>query len=92
MDNFSRDLHRLTLSKAFTALMDSTGITQVVSKPTHLHSHTLDSVLTRGIKICDFIVHPHNQGRSKLFKSEGDGCDFFINNRNNGYNDRGVRH
>ncbi|XP_062338955.1 uncharacterized protein LOC134037569 [Osmerus eperlanus] len=48
------------LSKAFTALMYSTGLTQVVSKPTHLHSHTLDLVLMRGIKISDVIVHPHN--------------------------------
>ena len=27
------------LSKAFTALMYSTGLTQVVSKPTHLYSY-----------------------------------------------------
>lgn len=40
----------------------------------------------------DLTTSSTGQGRSKLFKSEGDGCDLFINNRNDGYNDRGVQH
>lgn len=35
--------------------IDFKGFTQVVSKPTHLHSLTLDLVLTREIVITDFL-------------------------------------
>ncbi len=31
------------------------------------------------------------QGRSKLFKSAGDGCGLFVNNKNDQYNDRRVQ-
>ncbi len=32
-----------------------------------------------------------DQGRSKLFKSAGDGCGLFVNNKNDQYNDRRVQ-
>ncbi len=31
------------------------------------------------------------QWRSKLFKSAGDGCGLFVNNKNDEYNDRRVQ-
>ncbi len=31
------------------------------------------------------------QGCSKLFKSAGDGCGLFVNNKNDEYNDRRVQ-
>ncbi len=31
------------------------------------------------------------QGRSKLFKSAGDGCSLFVNNKKDEFNDRRVQ-
>ena len=52
------------LQNAFGAIIDSAGFVQHVSGPTHLHSHTLDPVLSHGINAVDFNVFPYNPGLS----------------------------
>ncbi len=37
------------------------------------------------------IVDGGGQGCSKLFKSAGNGCGLFVNNKNDEYNDRRVQ-
>ncbi len=36
-------------------------------------------------------VDTDRQGRSKLFKSAGDGCSLFVNNKKDEFNDRRVQ-
>ncbi len=56
----------LVLNLIFISLLDSTGFFQSVHKPTHCFNHTLDLVLTYGIKIEYLIVFAQNP---LLFKS-----------------------
>ncbi len=39
------------LSKAFLALIDTSGFTQFVHEPTHSSGNTLDLILSRGIEV-----------------------------------------
>ena len=45
------------LQKAFGAIIDSVGLVQHVSSPTHGHSHTLALVLSRGINVVEVFLH-----------------------------------
>ena len=49
-----------SLSKAFADLLDGIGFIQSVNKPTHVHNHTLDLVLSYGIQIQMVDVIPQN--------------------------------
>ena len=49
-----------SLNKAFADLLDGIGFTQSVNKPTHVHNHTLDLVLSYGIQINMIDVVPQN--------------------------------
>ncbi len=44
----------------------------------------------RIFRIADIIGYIE-QGRSKLFKSAGDGCSLFVNNKKDEFNDRRVQ-
>ena len=48
------------LAKLFLALTENMGFTQIVDKPTHVHKHTLDLVLTYGLEISDLKILPQN--------------------------------
>ncbi len=43
------------------------------------------------VSVARVSVRSVSQGRSKLFKSAGDGCGLFVNNKNDQYNDRRVQ-
>ena len=49
-----------SLSVAFISILDSIGFSQCVHQPTHCCNHTLDLVLSYGVKIENLIVLPRN--------------------------------
>ena len=65
--NIHVDVENDSLSTAFLSLLDSTGFSQMVNKPTHLHNHTLDLVLTYGIEVEHLVVLPQNPVLSDHF-------------------------
>ncbi len=48
---------------------------------------SLPGFLNLSLNVCS----PCQQGRSKLFKSAGDGCSLFVNNKKDEFNDRRVQ-
>ena len=47
--NIHVDKKNDSLSAAFSSIIDSTGYSQAITVPTHVHGHTLDLILTYGI-------------------------------------------
>ena len=58
--NIHVDNNNDSLSVAFIFVLDSIGFSQCVHQPTHCCNHTLDLVLSYGVKIEQLIVLPHN--------------------------------
>ncbi|XP_048863572.1 uncharacterized protein LOC125738530 [Brienomyrus brachyistius] len=55
--NIHVDIETDSLSKSFLSLLDSAEGHQHVIGPTHLHNHTLDSVITHGVDVHHVSVH-----------------------------------